>query len=358
MSNLGLPMVIQISVSKCIEKTETKLFNKLLKLVELNERQLVFEQKTAEWLNIRKNYITSSDFSVALGDCGIKARLYLLQEKITGEKIFKGNYATNRGVKYEDVSRKIYSYRTGKKVYEFGLLKDKEMECLGGSPDGVDEDLNLIEIKNPVNRDILNHPSKKYWAQVILLQHLTRSPIAKFIETKFKEYTEFDTFLEEFSNPQENNIKLTNYKSIGKITRSGCSSIPNTEHGCVLTIGGGIDRPQTYIYSQVYSNTEFTTEEVKEKLLNWIETETNKVCAEGNRIECNYWKLTTFSCYNVFYPEIWFNQCIPKIKDFMKDLEYYKTHIPELHKIIEKYPQKRERKEDDLTTMCRTICIL
>ena len=65
------------------------------------------EQKSQEWLNIRKNFITASNVYKIFE----KNNEYIeyIKEKASGISSFKGNNATYFGEIFEPVAREIYS---------------------------------------------------------------------------------------------------------------------------------------------------------------------------------------------------------------------------------------------------------
>lgn len=114
-----------------------------------------------EWLNLRKNKITASEVSTALGLFGeAKKRLYIetKAEQILmmyGPKTKSAAFDISslwwvkRGTDLEPVIRDTYSQSTGITIFERGFVQSEKYEWLGCSPDGLTEDGLLIEIKCP-----------------------------------------------------------------------------------------------------------------------------------------------------------------------------------------------------------------
>ena len=137
--------------------------------VKLLQTYTSYEQKTKEWFEERKKYITASNFATVLG-----MNKYKTPEKyffeLFGFDPFKGNSCTAHGETYEDEAIRIYEHCTGRKVYRFGCIpynflhpNDTEKSFLAGSVDGIavltDEngceyDPIIIEVKCPEMRRI------------------------------------------------------------------------------------------------------------------------------------------------------------------------------------------------------------
>ena len=84
------------------------------------------EQRTKIWYEIRKTMLTASDWGAALGKNKYSSRKKILNDKIFGSKFF-GNKYTQWGVKYEPIASMFYSFKTNKKLIDFGLLNIKNM---------------------------------------------------------------------------------------------------------------------------------------------------------------------------------------------------------------------------------------
>ena len=172
---------------------------KLLTLYDIPQT----EQKSEAWLNLRKNYLTSSDAGTALGLNHYQKPVELLFQKCGVGKPFSGNVATKWGEKYEDEAVDMYCNSMCMKQHEFGLIPFESVvrevgdicidgsEILAGSPDGIAlplEDLVsgepvLLEVKCPYRRSII--PGKcpeHYYPQVQLNMYICNVSKAAFIE--------------------------------------------------------------------------------------------------------------------------------------------------------------------------------
>jgi putative phage-type endonuclease len=159
-----------------------------------------YAQRSNEWFEQRKNKLTSSDIATALGLNPYKKSVELLLEKCGLGKTMESNDATLHGQKYEDEAIEKYCYLMGKKNHTFGMISysdlkdvrsehDHTCEFLGGSPDGVAEDLNdheeliLLEVKCPLKRSIKHGQIPEYYyPQVQFNMFIMNLNKADFIE--------------------------------------------------------------------------------------------------------------------------------------------------------------------------------
>ncbi|BBI30211.1 YqaJ viral recombinase [Acanthamoeba castellanii medusavirus] len=112
------------------------------------------EQGSWAWHNARAKMLTASDAYVALGIKGFKSAPKLAREKAGLEPKQVSTYAMTHGNLKEDEARQKYAERTGRKVFQLGLIPLEAHPWLGASPDGLTNDGILVEIKCPVSRVI------------------------------------------------------------------------------------------------------------------------------------------------------------------------------------------------------------
>lgn len=159
-----------------------------------------FKQKSEEWLNQRKGFLTSSDSGAAIGCNPYCSTDELLFKKCGIAKPFTGNIATRHGERYEDEAIDRYCSVVGAVNYEFGLIPYKdvprenhrpELDFLAGSPDGIALPLNateetdavLIEVKCPFRRKPKQGYCPEYYLpQVQLNMLICNLKVADFIE--------------------------------------------------------------------------------------------------------------------------------------------------------------------------------
>jgi len=142
-------------------------------------------QRTSEWYKFRWNLITASNAYKAFEtQASINQLIYekcqplKTFEENGGEeedvKMVNTNTAMHWGQKYEPLSVMIYERKYGTKVEDFGCIQHPVYKFLGASPDGIivnkesDRYGRMLEIKNPVSREITGIPKKEYWTQMQL----------------------------------------------------------------------------------------------------------------------------------------------------------------------------------------------
>jgi putative phage-type endonuclease len=143
------------------------------------------EQRTDRWYEIRNNMITASDVATALGVNKYQSTNSLIKQKVSpkdGQKF--ASAATMHGNKYEDEARLLFSDRFKLETWEVGLFQHPHITWLGGSPDGIANDGNLIEIKCPVTREITHDIPVHYYPQVQICMEILDRPACYFIQYK------------------------------------------------------------------------------------------------------------------------------------------------------------------------------
>jgi putative phage-type endonuclease len=200
-----------------IEKQITKLKNKPQPT-----------QRTKEWYEHRHNLITASNAYKAFEN--ESSRNQLIYEKcVPLKQIIENeanavpklsspvnvNTAMHWGQKYEPVSVMIYEDKYKTTVGDFGCIQHETYRFLGASPDGINIDQisprygRMLEIKNPVNREIDGVPKKEYWIQMQLQMETCDLDECDFLETQFVEYVNEDAFKNdgEFSETENGDMK-------------------------------------------------------------------------------------------------------------------------------------------------------
>ena len=124
-------------------------------------------QRTEEWFAVREKMLTASDVATAIGKNPYSSPKQLLinKRKPSGGHRFETE-ATAHGTKYEDVAIKKFEEVTGHKVHDVGIFVHPEHTWLGGSPDGLTETCELIEVKCPLKREIKHEIPTYYYPQV------------------------------------------------------------------------------------------------------------------------------------------------------------------------------------------------
>ena len=113
--------------------------------------------------------ITASDVATALKVNKYQTQNSLLKKKslpISENTNSFNSSATLHGNKYEDEARLLFSERYKLETWEIGLFQHPLYSWIGGSPDGIASDGNLIEIKCPVTREITHDIPEHYYPQL------------------------------------------------------------------------------------------------------------------------------------------------------------------------------------------------
>ncbi len=275
------------------------------------------EQRSPEWFEMREGMITASDLATAINENPYSSPFDLIKKKckLTG---YQPNKFTEWGVKYEPVADLIYEYKYHKKIIEFGLLKHDTIDILGASPDGITNDGIMVEIKCPFSREITGIVPHYYWVQIQIQLEVCDLEWCHFEECGLAEYETYEEFLLD-----------TNDEGIQHLT------FDNMNKGIVLVAFDEVLEKNIYFYSPI----KYTIDELD----NWTENKIDEICEMENVSfsKTTWWKLHTFSCVKVKRDPEWFQETLPKIYLFWKDLIYYKSNVEELMlKVEEKKKSK------------------
>ena len=158
-------------------------------------------QRSDEWFQLRKRFLTSSDLGTVFGKNKYKSAEELFNEKIGKCKNdFTDNDAIRHGVKYEAEAIDMYCKVLNRTSYEIGLVPfnafrtpehtDPYMDCsfLAGSVDGVTigkdpDSINIIEVKCPLFRRIkYGVIPDYYYPQVQMNIHILNVKYGDYVE--------------------------------------------------------------------------------------------------------------------------------------------------------------------------------
>jgi putative phage-type endonuclease len=123
-------------------------------------------QRSDEWFTIRENMLTASDVASSIGKNPYKSRKQLLSSKVNPSRVRFESDATRHGTFYESVAIQKFCEKTGHVVHDVGIFVHPEHKWLGGSPDGLTETCQLIEVKCPLKRKIEHKIPDYYYPQV------------------------------------------------------------------------------------------------------------------------------------------------------------------------------------------------
>ena len=278
--------------------------NKLDKLLNLPKGTA---QKTLEWHQKRHNHINASEANEVLSS-SYKSILNKKVSPFTYRQIT--GLAAELGHRYEPISIQINELKTGKKIYEFESIEHSTYTFLAASPDGIDEDGIMKEIKNPSVREIIGIPKPEYWVQTQLQMECCDFNACDFIECSIKEYECIEYYRDDID---------TKYK------------------GCILEYWDEKKKCHRY-----YSNMNISINEINL----WKSAKINEIKkqADIDEIYINevYWKLEKYSCFRVFRDRQWFKSVLPKFQQFWQEVEKYRIiGIPE-NMMTKKKPIKEE----------------
>jgi putative phage-type endonuclease len=272
------------------KKNRTSLINDRRQLHYLLSIPKGKAQKSEEWLSARHNHINASE----AGQIFSKSRNAMLLYKAKPFE-FKNSSsnATDHGNRFEIIAQNIYSKKIGKKIYNFESIEHPVYKFIAASPDGIDEDGDLLEIKCPITRDIKGVPKRDYWIQTQLQMEVTNLNCCKFVECKFDEYQ----CIEFYNEDTERDFK-----------------------GVILQYHDNFQK-KNIIYS------EFNI--VLDDLSDWINNEKQKIIEQNNEntyIEIIYWYLSKYSCFEVYRDRKWFIENLPIFQNFWDDVLKYREN--------------------------------
>lgn len=263
--------------------------NRLLKLKNYREqleklKQLpTIEQRTQIWYDTRNTLITASDFAQALNEGKFGNQKQFIIKKTGYEKDeFNGDLPPLKwGVMFEHVATKIYESRYNVKINEFGLIKHKEYDFFGASPDGITNNGIMVEIKCPFKRKINGEIPLQYYYQIQGQLDVCDLEECDYFECEF---TEYKSELEFYSD--DNNIEkgvIVEYKNEEDETKYMYSEISYNLPDKIsikefININNNINIKDKKIHyyklnklntQRVYRNKEFIEEKIPELKVIW-----------------------------------------------------------------------------------------
>jgi len=283
-------------------------------------------QRTDEWYIFRHNLITASNAYKAFETQSTKNQL--IYEKCQPLKLSSStdndngkeikmvntNTTLHWGQKYEPLSVMIYEDMYNTKVEDFGCIQHPTHKFIGASPDGINIDKlsdrygRMLEIKNIVNREINGIPKKEYWVQMQLQMEVCDLDECDFLETKFVEYKDRESF---FQNQQ-----------------------PEKEKGIIIYFHTKEGKP-FYKYKPLNITTKEEIEKWEEEQISLYESVNGYTF-----MEIIYWKLEKLSCILVLRNKEWFKNNIPQLQNIWNIIEHERIHGYE-----HRAPVKKNKKE-------------
>lgn len=300
-------------------------------------------QRTKEWYQFRHNLITASNAYKAFESQATKNQLIYekcqplhcdneVDEEI---KLVNVNTTLHWGQKYEPISVMVYEHDYSTKVEDFGCIQDEEYPFLGASPDGIITDVKsdrygrMLEIKNIVNREIDGIPKKEYWIQMQLQMKVCELEECDFLETRFVEYEDRNSFAEDTSDDIYQDDCGLEFNNI-------CLSKDNKKKGIILYFHTKEGKPY-YVYKPLDIIHPADIIQWEESMLDLYQSEKFNYVY----IKYIYWKLAEVSCVLVCRNREWFVNAIGELE------QIWDTIVSERVSGFEhRAPNRKQKKEN------------
>ena len=276
-------------------------------------------QRTPEWYQFRWNLITASNAWKAFESQS--AINQLIYEKCQPLKDYTSpapddevvmvntNTTLHWGQKYEPLSVLMYEHMYDSSVEDFGCIQHPVYKFLGASPDGIIIQSStgrygrMLEIKNVVNREITGIPKKEYWIQMQLQMEVCDLNECDFLETKFIEYPDYQSFKEDSKVILDDN---------GNETFTLTTTKDGSYKGSIIYFHTKEGKPH-YEYMPLHLS---TLDEITE----W-ENETMSKYENEVFVKFIYWKLEKMSCILVKRNQDWFNTNVRQLEKVWNIIE-------------------------------------
>jgi hypothetical protein len=280
------------------------------KLHLLHQRELAGDQRTAEWLLQRVQFITASVSAACAGLMGKASRENQLLEKASNGayRSFMGGYYTDIGNIYEPVTNSHYNHVNNTRIHDFALIpNDKAPLFLAASTDGVTSDLVNIEIKTLPGRYPDGKVKKEYGHQVQHQMECLGLEQTDFVEAKYEEYGSFE----------EMALKKTEY----------C--------GIIAEIYNVTDEYYEYEYSPVVNSD-------MDALLKWQQTRNDIIASTPGVLFTRwlYWTQIAYSCINVKRDPTWIKTMGPLLQQFQDEVTALRAQPRKVQQMIQQREQR------------------
>ena len=311
-----------------LKEPEHKLINEKINHLK-NKPQP--EQRTNEWYQFRHNLITASNAYKAFESQTTKNQLIyekcqpltLNNSSVDSKEIVMVNTNTTLhwGQKYETLSLKIYEDTYNTKVDDFGCIQHDTYMYVGASPDGINVDPTsqrygrMLEIKNIVNREIDGIPKKEYWIQMQLQMEVCDLDECDFVETKFIEYTDRNSYIEDTSDELFDDEEGNEFKNV-------CLSKEDKIKGQIIYFHTKEGKP-FYVYKPLDIVHPADIEEWEEKTIDYYQSNSELISQQNTYtyMKTIYWKLEQISCVLVCRNKQWFKDNINELGEVWQIIE-------------------------------------
>ena len=297
-------------------------------------------QRTPEWYKFRWNLITASNAWKAFESQSTINQL--IYEKCQPLKDFNTdiseetvmvntNTTLHWGQKYEPLSVIIYEHMYCSKVEDFGCIQHPTYKFVGASPDGIIIESKtgrygrMLEIKNIVNREINGIPKKEYWVQMQLQMEVCDLDECDFLETKFVEYPNYETYMSDSSKSFYQGNEFNSYVTTADGNYKGQIIHFHTKEG----------RPH-YEYMTLDTWSPDDVAKWEEKTIHKYESGPYNYTF----MKFIYWRLEKLSCVLVLRNKDWFNKNVGQLEKVWNIIEQERVTGYE-----HRAPVKRAKKE-------------
>ena len=298
-------------------------------------------QRTAEWYKFRWELITASNAWKAFESQSTINQLiyekcqplkdFSIENGDDSSKMVNTNTTLHWGQKYEPLSVMLYEHLYNSKVEDFGCIQHPVYKFLGASPDGIIIESNtgrygrMLEIKNIVNREITGIPKKEYWIQMQLQMEVCDLDKCDFLETKFVEYPDYESYRNDSALGLCNDTEFKSYTTTKDGNYKGIIIYFHTKEG----------KPY-YEYMPLNCW-------APDDVANWEDAMVHKYESEPYNytfVKFLYWKLEKMSCVLVLRSRDWFVKNVGQLEKVWKTIEQERITGYE-----HRAPVKREKKE-------------
>ena len=279
-------------------------------------------QRSPEWYIFRWNLITASNAWKAFESQRTVNQLiyekcqplknFSIEDDNKEIKMVNTNTTLHWGQKYEPLSVMIYEHMYDSKVEDFGCIQHSVYKFIGASPDGIIIESNtgrygrMLEIKNIVNREINGIPKKEYWVQMQLQMEVCDLDECDFLETKFIEYPDYETYMNDSPNSDYKENEFNSY----------VTSLDGSNKGKIIHFHTKDGTPH-YEYMPIGICSQ-------EDVGCWEETTIHKYESEPYNyifIKFIYWKLEKLSCVLVSRNKDWFQKNVGQLQKVWNIIE-------------------------------------
>lgn len=303
----------------------------ILQQIEHLKAHPTHAQRSPEWYQFRNENVTASSV-MKIRDNSKQDYYREIEKKCKTGGSFPKTPALLHGTKFEQVATDIYERRNKVKVLEFGCLPHKYIPHLAASPDGIcnysphnpSYTGRMLEIKCPYSRQITGIIPEVYSYQMQVQMEVCDLDYCDFLECKI---VPFDSFEE-----------MNNYKA--DIVNH---SFRPDEYGVVLEYAMPLSK-----YRREMGNTQYLYSPIglsESELEEWINTNIEELNDEEpnfNLEKITYWILEYSSVVLVKRDRVFFEKLVPHVKQFWKDVVYFRDHINELDNYINSFSKPKE----------------